>query len=174
MKYFLLLISSVVLLASCDKQTVTVPENRTDQLRGSNTTMGAEGNTTKWKVVDGKILYKTELGVDTVLDGFITDCRKDDYFLFFQDFQGMRYTGDNKCYTNEGNEYGFRYEFLNNENTLALYDIDPLLGEGLRNVNGKIGEFSGSKFDFSYRVLLPAVLLSSEDSGTVKITFEKY
>lgn len=112
MRYFLLALSVVVILASCGKDPV-VTANRENILRSK-----------KWKLTGGTITIKLPSGKDTVLQyaNFLPDCYKDDYLTFDSARKGTIFTGGVTCNAADPASHGFVWQLSNNETVIDLYD----------------------------------------------------
>lgn len=170
MRYLLLACAAAVIISSCNKeQTKDVPKTRTQMLYGSNTTSGAEAQPSKWKTKEFRVYVKKDDGTDTLYSDLYTDCKEDDQIQFFENFTGLHLTSDNKCSTNENDQYHFRWELSDNENKMNFYDCDRLFD--YRTFIVKIKDFSESSFTLEY----PEIMMINSVLDTVRIEhqFEK-
>ena len=112
MRYFLLALSVIVIVASCSKDPKNTA-NRENLLRAK-----------KWKLVGGTITVKLPSRKDTVLQylNFLPDCYKDDYLTFDSLRHGTVFTGGVSCNAADPASHGFIWELSNNETLIDLYD----------------------------------------------------
>ena len=171
MKYFLLAFITAFAFTSCNKeQTIAVPENRTDQLRAGNKSDASEGTKAKWKSAKYIVIFQNVEKKDSIVDNLYPQCLKDDYLEFYENFVGYHYTAGNKCATNDGERYKFRYEFTENEEYLHFYNADRFFEN--RTFMAKVKEFDASRFTLTYpkEWVVNGIL----DTVTVENTLEKY
>jgi hypothetical protein len=110
MKYFLLSLSAIVLLAACQK----TPKN--DVTRENILRNG------KWKIASGSLVAKLQSGKDTTLNfpPMIPTCNQDDYLVFDSLYTGAVYGGATKCSPSEPDYIRFSWQLLNNGNTIVF------------------------------------------------------
>jgi hypothetical protein len=113
MKYFLLALSVVVVLAACTQKAPTVTPNRENLLRAK-----------KWRISGGSMTVKNPNGKDTTLDylNFIDSCYQDDYVKFDSMHFGSLYTGEIKCNPADPISRSFTWKLWNNDNYIDLND----------------------------------------------------
>ncbi len=112
MKYFLLVLSIIVVIASCNKPP------KTNYSRESMLRVG------KWHVTAGTLTLRKPNGVDTTLNylNWIPVCHRDDYIKFDSLNKAYLFPGSNICNAGDADSIGFSWKFENGEQTLSLYD----------------------------------------------------
>lgn len=112
MRYFLLALSLIVVLAACN-QTPTVTPSRENLMRSK-----------KWRISGGSMTVKTPGGKDTTLEylKFIDTCYEDDYIKFDSNHFGALFTADKKCNPADPASRGFTWRLWNNDKYIDLYD----------------------------------------------------
>ncbi len=112
MKYFLLVLSIIVVIASCNKPPVTTP-SRESMLRVG-----------KWHVTAGTLTLRKPNGVDTTLNylNWIPVCHRDDYIKFDSLNVGYLFPGSDICNAGDADSIGFTWKLENGETTMSLYN----------------------------------------------------
>lgn len=171
MRYLLLACAAAFFVISCNKeQTLEVPLTKTQMLYGNNKTNASPDMPTKWKTKEYKVIITLEDGRDSVVLDAYTECKKDDFLQFFENFSGKHHTADNKCATNDGDIYNYRWEFSNNNDTLNFYNCDRLFN--YRTFRARAENVSESSFMLKYRE--PFVVHNVLDTVRIEHTFEKF
>ena len=160
MRYFILFLSVVVVLASCTKK-VTVPTSKQDILIQS-----------KWHLVSIQLTVRDSFGRDSSYVWPIDDCKTDDYLQFKDNFQANHHTGDKKCYNNEASDYGFTWQLTDNGKTLNLYSLDDFF-LGSPAVKGDISDLTDSKFTLKTSQYLVGSYPVGDTLKTTKFSFTK-
>jgi hypothetical protein len=114
MKYCLLTLSLLFVLASCNKPGNSTPD-RENMLRQG-----------KWKMTDMAhtyLLFKPGVPpVDTVVHDTLKECDRDDYLVFGPGFNGTINSGATKCIPNaEPDQINFRWQPNNNDTGITLF-----------------------------------------------------
>ena len=113
MKYFLLSVSLLFILASCNKPSNSTPD-RENMLRQG-----------RWMMTDmayTHLLFKAGIpAYDTVEHDTLKKCDSDDYFIFGPGFGGTINSGSIKCATSEPDQINFRWTANNNDTGITLY-----------------------------------------------------
>ena len=170
MRKFILACAAAAVFTSCNKeQTMDVPLTRTQILYGSNKTSGANEKPTTWKTAEFKVTYQKEDGSDTSRLDLYPECKKDDILQFFENFTGTHQTADNKCSTNEGDLYHYRWEFTQNDESLNFYNCDRLFN--YRTFIAKVKDFSDGSFTLEYTETM--IINSVLDTVKVEHKFQK-
>jgi hypothetical protein len=170
MRYLLLACAAGLMISSCNKeQTMEVPKTRTQMLYGSNTTNAADAMPTSWKTKEYRVIYTLPSGKDTTRTDLYPECKKDDFLQFFENYSGKHHTEGNKCSTNEGDIYNFRWEFTQNETYLNFYNADRLFNE--RTFIAEVADFSEG--GFTLKVTVPMFIDNQLDTVRVEHVFEK-
>ncbi len=112
MKYLLLALSLVVVLAACN-QTPTVAPNRENIMRSK-----------QWKLASGTMTVKTPGGKDTTLKyvDYTDTCYWDDYIKFDSNHFGRVFMADKKCNMADPSVRNFTWRLWNNDKYIDLYD----------------------------------------------------
>ena len=112
MKYFLLALSIVVVIASCNKPPTTSP-SRESLLRVG-----------KWHVTAGTLTLRKPNGIDTTLNylNWIPVCHRDDYIKFDSLNRGYVIPGSDLCNAGDEDSVGFSWKLENGETTMSLYN----------------------------------------------------
>lgn len=170
MKYLLLACTVALLTTSCNKeQTKDVPLTRTQMLYGSNTTNASNSMPSQWKTAEYKVIFQKADGSDSADVGLYDECRKDDFLQFFENYSGKHTTSDNKCFTNDGDIYNFRWEFNNNGDSISFYNCDRLFK--YRTFKVAMADFSASNFTLKFRE--PWVVNNVLDTVRIEHKFQK-
>lgn len=138
MKYCLLFLSAIFIIASCKK--TEVPASKQDVLRGS-------GGTT-WRMDTATITYRLPAGNDTTTSAWGNQqrptCKFDDFLIFRDGNIGALNTGDLKCPNGETQEIATKWGITDNDTKMYIYDAgDMFFGA---DVNAELADFSDSKF----------------------------
>ena len=138
MKYCLLFLSAVILLASCEK--TKSPVTKQDKLRDG-----------KWWV-DTTVMayYKPYSDTDSVYGigkSSLPDCKLDDRIIFRESTNGAHVTEKEKCGA-ELEEYGFTWGILENDTKMYFYGASSFLAED--DINAELKEFADDKFVIVY------------------------
>jgi hypothetical protein len=112
MRYFLLALSMIVVLAACNQEPTVTP-NRENLMRAK-----------RWKITDGTITVKTPGGKDTLLKylDYIDTCYVDNYIKFDSNHFGRLMMGDIKCNLADPDSRNFTWRLWNNDKYIDLYD----------------------------------------------------
>lgn len=114
MRYFLLALGLITMVAACNKKPDPATPNRENMLRGK-----------KWKISGGTITVKNPNGKDTALQylNFIDTCYQDDYIKFDSLHFGSLMTGDVKCNMADPNSRSFTWRAWGpSDDYIDLYD----------------------------------------------------
>lgn len=164
MKYCLLIVFTLLTIASCKK--VEVPQSKQEKMRAS-----------EWRIDTIMVTYLTSGGADSEVQGgwkrFVNgvetfdkpDCIKDDYIKFKENHDGSHVTGPDKC-SNEGNEVDFTWGLMDADSKIYFYGLYNLFTQ---DVNADMVYFQDDQFAFAFRKKIP---ISMTDSTTVKVTYK--
>lgn len=138
MKYFLLSLSMLFLLASCQK-TSDPSSTREDYLRNG-----------KWKISKIAIVFKVNYPVphDSTIVGSVVSCKQDDFLTFGPGFNGGINSGSNKCSPADPDITPFSWEPVNNDNGLNIYGAATMFGSN--TINATLKNFTPGSFTLSY------------------------
>ena len=115
MRYFLLALSALFILASCKKlETVTTKEAwlRSGQWKYSS-------GSVKYKVFYSSPLRDTTVKLDSM---YKKTCYSDNSLTFGAGYTGTVNTGGTKCTPGESDGQSFHWEFRNNADTILIYN----------------------------------------------------
>jgi len=167
MKYCLLILSALLVIASCKK--VEVPKSRAEILR--------EGS--KWALADDvwksyrKFNVDTFLTTDTIkLKENIVECKQDDYLVFRDGNDGGLNTGDKKCPQGEAQEENIRWGFTNNETRMYIYQAGEMFF-GYDDVEGEVTNFSDNKFTIKYMVVNNLTEIPKKDTVYYTVSLKR-
>lgn len=146
MRYSLLILSVIFVLASCKK--VEVPKSKQDILRASS-----------WRLDTATVTFWVEptggetKGHDTTICAWGNtreDCKKDDYIVFRENGDAGLKKGELKCGSGETEEETLLWGITENDTKIYIYNAgDMFFGEGA--VNATLNESTGDKFTFTYK-----------------------
>jgi len=159
MKYCVLFLSALFLLASCDK--VEQEDSKEDALRDGRWKMASWSK--KYRDADGKEK------VDNALES-VQECRKDDYLIFKKSFQGELNTGENKCPQGEANEITFNWGLSNDDKEMYIYNALEMFNQ---DVNAEVINFGNTSFTIRYLDIQQTSALT-RDTITYTATFRKF
>lgn len=150
MKYFLLVLSAFIVIASCKK--VTNPTTRQETIRGGQWKVN---NLTGFHIFSNKPTDTTIIVIDTA------NCIMDDYFTFGNNNDGTLYTGKRKCDFTEASEIPLYWDMYNNGNSMHIYNAGSFfsynnysLDSAINNaVNANIVSFSSSRIVLKYNII---------------------
>jgi hypothetical protein len=110
-KFAILILSVVVITASCSKNSTPIA-GRSDMLR-----------TGKWSIESGTVTFKLPSRRDTTVNylTFLPSCRHDDYLVFHDNQDASIFSNTVKCNPGDPDSVTFRWGFANNNNNLSLY-----------------------------------------------------
>lgn len=110
MKYFLLSLSAIIMLAACQK-TPKATVSKENTLRAN-----------RWKISSGTLTVKLPSGKDTTIPyvGLLPTCNQDDYLVFDSLDYGAVNSGSIKCSPSEPAEISFTWQLLNNNTILSI------------------------------------------------------
>lgn len=111
MRYLYLALSSLLLLAACNK-TPTAQNTKENMLRAG-----------KWKLTGGTLTFRLPSGKDTTVQylNYVPDCYKDDYVVFDSLYFGKRYLGTT-CTAADPAYYEFSWRLTDNGTKIDLYN----------------------------------------------------
>ena len=137
MKYNLLILSLLIVAASCTK--VEVPKSKQDMLRGDNT---------KWRMKTGTGIIKYDSRrsprlADRSNDFPMPVCFEDDRLIFREGNEGAHIPGENICSINETPEIGFRWGLTDNDTKMYIYDAKEYFD---MDVNADVVEIFEDRF----------------------------
>lgn len=167
MKYCLLIVFSLLTIASCKK--VEVPQSKQEKLRASD-----------WVVDTIMVTYLDTNGADSEIVGAWKryengaetydrpSCYKDDKIQFKENFSGVHVTGAENCVSNEPAFIDFTWGFRDADTKFYIYGLYNLFGV---DVNADILYFKDDEFSFVFRKKIQRNSTST-DSITVKNTFK--
>ena len=103
MRYFILSLSAILILAACNKKPSVSPS------RSATLRVG------KWKVSGGTIIKKLPSRRDTTLQylSWVTACHLDDYIRFDSLSKGYTYSGTDKCSLSDADSISFVWDMIN-------------------------------------------------------------
>jgi len=103
MRYFILSLSAILILAACNKKPSVTPS------RSATLRVG------KWKVSGGTIVKKLPSRRDTTLQylTYITACHLDDFIRFDSNTKGYTYSGATKCSLSDADSISFVWDMIN-------------------------------------------------------------
>lgn len=162
MKYSLLILSVLLIVASC--QELDVPPSKEDMLRATN-----------WQL---DTAYKREIlkrdddqniaNVDRVVPIPKEECAKDDVLKFRENDLGAHLTGENRCSINETAELQFRWGISADGSQMYIYDAKEYFGT---DVNADILEFYEEEFTIRFSEYMDkAVSLDGQPTRWVRDT----
>ncbi len=166
MKYCLLVLSTLLVIASCKK--VETPLSKQEKMRASD-----------WVIDTATITYLTSMGQDSFTKGVWPektndkgeliyprpDCLKDDYFKFGANYSGTQVTGPNKCGDSETSEIEFSWSIYQGDTKMYMYGLYSLLGQ---DATGDLVEFNDDNFTFAF----PKQIAVNSTIITVKYTLK--
>lgn len=167
MKYCLLIVFSLLTIASCKK--VEVPQSKQEKLRASD-----------WRVDTIMITYLDTNGADSEIvgawkryeNGVETynrpSCYNDDMIKFKENFSGTHVTGAESCVSNEPNFVDFTWGFRDADTKFYIYGLYNMFGV---DVNADVLYFQDEEFSFAYRNKIKRNSTAT-DSITVKTTYK--
>jgi hypothetical protein len=168
MKYSLLILSVVLVIAACSK--VDVPKSHAEILRDG----------TRWGLADNiqksYRKFKTDKGLttDTVrIDPDIPECKRDDYLVFREGNDGGLNTGDKKCPQGEAQEENIRWGFTNNDSRMYIYQAGNMF-LGYDDVEGEVTNFSDNKFTIKYMVVTNLTDIPRKDTVYYTVSLKKF
>ena len=161
MKYLLLSLATVFLLASCSKPSDT--KSREDMLRNG-----------KWRVSGGTEKYKNINGHDTTVSilSMLQDCQKDNYMVFGQNYTGYANYGSNKCSPSEPDQTTFNWYLDDSKNNITFTNADALFGKTTLSTN--FIDFSEGSFTLKYYFVVHIDPTNTDDTTTITETFSKF
>lgn len=147
MKYCLLIVSALVIMASCTK--VDPITSKQEILRGD-----LKGDTLKWTLDTGFVNKKWKMdGADVPADFDIVEsypepsCREDDVLIFRELNEGVHLPGAVTCSINETPAIEFRWGLTDNDTKMFIYDAKEFFG---MDINAEILELYEDKFTIRY------------------------
>lgn len=164
MKYCLLIVFSLLTIASCKK--VEVPQSKQEIMRASD-----------WRIDTVMTTYLTSTGADSEVQGGWKriengvetfdkpNCVKDDYIKFKENHDGSHITGPDKC-GNEANDITFTWGLSDADSKIFIYGLYNLFGI---DANAEMVYFKEDEFAFAFRKKIPK---NTTDSITVKMTYK--
>lgn len=148
MKYCLLILSSLVIIASCKK--VETPLSKQEKMRAAT-----------WVIDTAWMTYLSVNGTDSVSKGVWPEqwdgeryiwprpeCMWDDQFKFLDNTEGTHVTGPNKCGVSQTDNIDFTWGLADADTKIYMYGLYSIFGE---DVTGTLEEFEDTKFKMSYK-----------------------
>lgn len=137
MRYVLFTLSALFIFSSCTKTEDIV--TREDTLRGS-----------KWRLFSYNIRSIIPTAqIDTVSrEDTVRGCREDDFLEFKENFNGLYYTGKNKCNSTEQDVSEFYWDLKEAGTRLDLYNVGGVFQTDA--VNSEVLELTDDKMKLKY------------------------
>ncbi len=157
MKQILCALLVIVIAVSCKK--ADEPRTGQDILRSG-----------KWRQSGGIVKVKG-FHLDTTINylndaAFVPDCRKDDYLVFKDNFDGAVNSGGQKCTQDEGDETAFTWELINGGANLNIYSSPDVFFTS--NVSGQVVNLTDNLLAIRYVVYMESQL---DNTKTDTFTF---
>ncbi|MGN6566997.1 MAG: hypothetical protein ACTHJ0_03540 [Flavipsychrobacter sp.] len=138
MKYILLSLSLLLVMASCQKSSDPSP-SKEDYLRNG-----------RWEISKLTVTYKMTYPVtaDSTTLATPTACHADDFLTFGPGYNGGINSGSNKCSPSDPDVIPFTWETLNNGANLNIYGAGAMFGTN--TVNATLKNFTSRSFTLSF------------------------
>lgn len=144
MRYSLLILSVLLITASCTK--VEVPDSKQEILKASRWQARNMIVTSKVKA-DGTTTTENQVTTTTTSFDQMPECRKDDVFVFRDNNLGAHVTGELTCTINETSEIQFTWGIFEDDTKMYIYDAKEFFGQ---DVNADLLEFYDDKFTIRF------------------------
>lgn len=155
MKQILLFASLLVILASCNKSSISAVENDTILREG------------KWKI-SGYTVKFVYSGKDSVYDIYkkMDTCRMDDYITFEDNHTGIQFSGTKTC-GSELKEMPFQWELRDNQSVLVMNNAQYTIGNvdkipvtpvGKEYVEAKIKKINKQSMTLTYETTVKVLV----------------
>jgi len=134
MRYLMMAVCALLLIVSCKK--VETPTSREEELRDG-----------KWRLNVSTLKVSPYMGPVTTINllSLMSDCLKDDYIVFKENYQATQNSNGNKCSNADPDEIMFRWELYNNGTSIQIWNATQTF-LGFTTYSGDLINYSTSRF----------------------------